>query len=219
VESILAQPRHANPATGVNRVGAGRRPAPQDGKMTTPEDFTEIVADIDYRIEQIWLKIRREAAMQQAKAAPGDARASAAEFAHIRDTAVAIVEHVWSYVLDICRSREIRPSDLVPRATQSLTYLCRALVDYGRDRTQAGDDAAAIKAAARSAANAVHKHIQVTAREAELGYAGGKPVFPRAQWPDTWFQASTRKALAGGIFILGAVTGSVLLNAMRAIWP
>ena len=182
-----------------------------------PDDLTEILADIDYRIEQIWLKIRREAALQHAKAT--DAGATSAEFAGIRDTAVAIVEHVWAYVLDICRSREIRPADLVPQAAKSLTYLCRALVDYGRDRTQAGGDARDIKAAAGRAANAVHKHIQVTAREALLGYAGGKPVFPRAQWPDTWFQASTRKAVAAGVFLLGMVAGAFVMKAVGSFWP
>ena len=180
------------------------------------DDLTEILADIDYRTEQIWLKIRREAAVQHGKATEN--RSIAAEFAGMGETTVAIVEHVWSYVLDICRSRAIRPADLVPQTAKSLTYLCRALVDHGRDRSQAGDDARQSKAAAGRAAQLVHKHIQVTTREALLGYAGGKPVFPRAEWPDSWFQASTRKALAAGIFLIGMLAGAAVMMAVGAFW-
>ena len=79
-----------------------------------PDDLTEIVADIDYRIDQIWLKIRREAVLQHSKADTADARATSRQFAAMGETTMAIVEHVFTYTLDICRSREIRPAELVP---------------------------------------------------------------------------------------------------------
>jgi hypothetical protein len=186
---------------------------------TAPDDLTEIIADVDYRIDQIWLKIRREAVLRQAKADPADIRATAAQFGAMGETATAIVEHVFAYVLDICRSREIRPADLVPQAAKSLTLLCRGLVDYGRDRIQAGGDARQIKAAASRAAGAVQKHIQLSAREAMLGYAGGKAVFPRADWPDGWFRASTRKAAAGGLFLLGMAAGALAMKAFGGLIP
>ena len=55
--------------------------------------------------------------------------------------------------------------------------------------------------------------------EALLGYAGGKAVFPRAEWPDSWFRASTRKAVAAGLFLLGAIAGGVGLKALEVFWP
>ena len=184
---------------------------------TTPDEFPEVIADIDYRIEQTWLKIRREAAVRQAKRERSEA--AAVDFREISGTSAAIVDHIWSYVLDICRSRQIRPADLVPQAATSLRYLCRALVDYGRERQEAGGDARQIKTAANRAAHTIQKHIEVTAREAMLGYAGGRPVFPRADWPDSWIKASTRKALAAGLFLLGMLAGGVVTKAFGTLLP
>jgi hypothetical protein len=184
-----------------------------------PDDLTEIIADIDYRIDQIWLKIRREAVLQHSKADTADARATSRQFAAMGETTMAIVEHVFAYTLDICRSREIRPADLVPQSAKSLTLLCRALVDYGRDQVQAGADPRQTKAAASRAASAVQKHIQVSTREALLGYVSGKAVFPRADWPDGWFKASTRKAAAGGLFLLGMGAGALTMKAFGAFLP
>lgn len=172
----------------------------------TQAEIEEIVRDIQYRIDLIWPLILQDVQAKRDKAgsgAPGELKLTV-------DATRAAIDHVWSYALGLCKARQIRPEQLVPPTAQALGYFRQRLGDHA-GRHAPGD--------VREGQDGVARHIEVTAREALVGYAGGAPVFPQSQWPATWFELSKRKTIAAAIFLLGAVTALLLEKLADTIWP
>lgn len=167
-------------------------------------EIDEVVRDIQYRVDLIWPVLVRE--MQQRQ------DVDTTDLSTIEAYTIAAIDHVWGYALGLCRLHEIRPSRLVPPIKTALGYFRHALGDHLRSHArQAPADAIAATEAV------VARHIEVTAREALVGYAAGSPVFPHSDWPDTWISLNRRKGIAAVVFALGAVTALAVDRLLR-LW-
>ncbi|WP_062017235.1 hypothetical protein [Aureimonas sp. AU4] len=188
----------------------------------TEIEVEELVRDIRYRIDLIWPMILREATEKRASIDPGNSRHEMEEFRVIREATLRAIDHVWSYVLGICKARQVRPAQLVPPTERALDYFRQALGEYAGRRstgTAPFGDSHRVDERAREAQTAIAKHIEVTAREALVGYAGGAPIFPQSEWPATWFEMSKRKAIAAAIFVLGVVVTLLAEKLTDVLWP
>lgn len=165
---------------------------------TNEAEIAEFVRDIKYRVDLIWPVLVRE--LNERHGGQGKA-----DLPTVEAYTIGAIDHVWGYVLGLCRQAEVRPDRLVPPTRQALGYFRQSLGDHLRayPRQVPAEAIAATQAA-------VAKHIDVTAREALVGYAAGAPVFPQYDWPDKWFSPNRRKAIAGIIFVLGFLTCFVM---------
>lgn len=166
-------------------------------------DLDEIVRDIGYRVDLIWPVLMRE--LNERTGGAG-----ATDLPTIEAYTTAAIDHVWGYVLGLCQRYQIRPDRLVAPTRTALGYFRHALGDHLRVHARH----APVEAIGATQA-AVERHIEVTAREALVGYAGGMPVFPQSDWPDTWFNLNRRKAIAAVIFVLGGFTALALERLFR----
>lgn len=188
----------------------------------TDADVNELVRDIRYRIDLIWPMILREASEKRASIDPANSRHEVEEFRVIREGILRAIDHVWSYVLGICKARQVRPTQLVPPTERALDYFCQALGEYAGRRstgTAPFGNSHRVDEQAHEAQAAITMHIDVTAREALVGYAGGSPIFPRSEWPATWFDLGKRKGIAAVIFVLGAAVALLLEKLADTFWP
>ncbi|WP_427024704.1 hypothetical protein ACP4J4_01695 [Aureimonas ureilytica] len=167
----------------------------------TEAEIEEIARDIQYRVDLIWPLILQDV---QAKRGLVNLTATAGTAGELRLTSDATrgaIDHVWGYALGICKARQIRPAELVPQTALALGYFRQRLADNASRHSP--EDI-------REAQDAITRHIDVTSREALVGYAAGRPVFPQAEWPTAWFELGRRKAIAAAIFVLGAATALLL---------
>ncbi|MBB4000563.1 hypothetical protein [Aureimonas pseudogalii] len=144
------------------------------------------------------------------------------EFADLTDVTKAAVDQSWTYVLEICRAKALRPEMLVPRAANAIAFFTKGLVLYANDRSvgaAAFGESSQINAAGQAASNTLARHLEVTAREALVGYAGGSAIYPQSQWPLTRWQAARAKAGSASIFLAGAATGALLKRLVELVLP
>jgi len=188
----------------------------------TDADVDELVRDIRYRIDLIWPMILREASEKRASIDPANSRHEVEEFRVIREGTLRAIDHVWSYVLGICKARQVRPAQLVPPTERALDYFRQALGEYAGRRstgTAPFGNSHRVDERAHEAQAAITMHIDVTAREALVGYAGGSPIFPQSEWPATWFEKSKRKTMTAVTFMLGVVSTLLSEKLADAFWP
>ncbi|WP_062014082.1 hypothetical protein [Aureimonas sp. AU4] len=178
----------------------------------------QIVSDVEYRIAQSWARIMRETSEARAGRPVGNSRSILFEFSDLTDVTKSAVDESWNYVLDICRVGERRPEDLVPLAAHAIGFFSKGVLLYANDRSVAATafgETDQINAAGAKAVDAVAKHIDVTTREALLGYAAGKAVYPRATWPLTRWGAVKARIGSISVFLLGSVTGAFVTTAVK----
>ena len=189
---------------------------------TSETEIGEIVEDIQYRIDLIWPMILRDVAEKRASIDPANSRHELEEFRMIRGGIIRAIDHVWGYVLGICKARQVRPAQLVPPTGRALDYFRQALGEYAGRRstgTTPFGNSNRVDTQAEEVQTAIAKHIEMTAREALVGYAAGAPIFPQSEWPATWFEISKSKGIAAAIFVLGAAVALLMEKAADVLWP